>query len=140
MKPWIFSEPGPVATTTASSAVPIAAARLLAAGSVDTGPSGVTRVPDSGPVDQVIDGKPDSREGRFRIQARAAHTQAVDANAPGTSWEANNTIASNIGGNNQSGTDAITVGANNPDAATATGRQYDEDRVTLLTAHWMMDQ
>lgn len=91
-------------------------------------------------IDQLVDGKPDSREGRFRIQARAAHTQAVDANAPGTSWEANNTIASNIGGNNQSGTDAITVGANNPDAATATGRQYDEDRVTLLTAHWMMDQ
>ena len=91
-------------------------------------------------MDQLVDGKPDSREGRFRIQARAAHTQAVDANAPGTSWEANNTIASNIGGNNQSGNDPTAVGPNNPGAATATGRQYDEDRVTLLTAHWMMDQ
>jgi prepilin-type N-terminal cleavage/methylation domain-containing protein len=91
-------------------------------------------------MDQLVDGKPDSREGRFRIQDRAAHTQTTDANAPGTSWEANNTIASNIDGNNQSGNDPTAVGPNNPSAATATGRQYDEDRVTLLTAHWMMDQ
>ena len=52
-------------------------------------------------LDQIIDGKPDSREGRFRIQQRPGHTQATDANAPGTSWEANNTIASNITGNAQ---------------------------------------
>ncbi len=91
-------------------------------------------------LDQIVDGKPDSREGRFRIQARAAHTQADQANGPGTSWEANNTVASNIGNNNQSGNDATAIGANNPGGATATGRQYDEDRVTLLTAHWMMDQ
>jgi prepilin-type N-terminal cleavage/methylation domain-containing protein len=91
-------------------------------------------------MDQLVDGKPDSREGRFRIQDRAAHTQITDANAPGTSWEANNTIASGIGGNNQTGNDPVAVGPDNPGAATATGRQYDEDRVTLLTAHWMMDQ
>jgi prepilin-type N-terminal cleavage/methylation domain-containing protein len=91
-------------------------------------------------LDQIIDGKPDSREGRFRIQDRAAHNQSNQANAPGTSWEANNTIASNIGGNNQSGSDAAQTGAANPNGATATGRQYDEDRVVLLTAHWIMDQ
>lgn len=91
-------------------------------------------------LDQLVDGKPDSREGRFRIQGRAGHTQAADANAPGTAWEANNTVASNIGGNNQVGGDATAIGANNPNGATATGRQYDEDRVTLLTAHWVMDQ
>jgi len=91
-------------------------------------------------MDQVVDGKPDSREGRFRIQDRAAHTQAVNANAPGTSWEANNTIASQIAGNNQSGQDATAIGAQNPGGANATGRQFDEDRVTLLTAHWVMDQ
>jgi prepilin-type N-terminal cleavage/methylation domain-containing protein len=91
-------------------------------------------------LDQLVDGKPDSREGRFRIQGRAGHTQAVQANAPGTAWEANNTVASNIGGNNQVGGDATAIGANNPGGATATGRQYDEDRVTLLTAHWAMDQ
>ncbi len=91
-------------------------------------------------IDQIIDGKPDSREGRFRIQGRDAHTQAAEANAPGTSWEANNTVASNIGGNAQSGTDATAIGADNPGGATTTGREYDEDRVTLLTAHWAMDQ
>ena len=91
-------------------------------------------------LDQMIDGKPDSREGRFRIQDRAAHTQANQANAPGTAWEANNTIASQIGGNAQSGTDGAPIGAANPNGATAAGRQYDEDRVVLLTAHWAMDQ
>lgn len=91
-------------------------------------------------LDQIVDGKPDSREGRFRIQGRAAHTQADQANGPGTSWEANNTVSSNIGNNNQSGNDATAIGATNPGGATATGRQYDEDRVTLLTAHWMMEQ
>jgi prepilin-type N-terminal cleavage/methylation domain-containing protein len=91
-------------------------------------------------IDQVVDGKPDSREGLFRIQGRAAHTQSVDANAPGTAWEANNTVASNIANNNQSGSDSTAIGANNPNGATATGREYDEDRVTLLTAHWAMDQ
>jgi prepilin-type N-terminal cleavage/methylation domain-containing protein len=91
-------------------------------------------------LDQIVDGKPDSREGRFRIQDRAAHTQAVQANAPGTAWEANNTVASGIIGNNQSGADPTAIGAQNPTGATTTGRQYDEDRVTLLTAHWAMDQ
>lgn len=90
-------------------------------------------------IDQVIDGKPDSREGRFRIQGRAAHTATADANAPGTSWEANNTVGSNIGGNSQSGTDSAAIGAGTAGAA-ATGRQFDEDRITLVTAHWAMDQ
>lgn len=91
-------------------------------------------------MDQMIDGKPDSREGRFRIQNRAAHTQAADANAPGSQWEANNTIGSGIAGNAQSGNDAVATGAANPNAATTSGRQYDEDRVILLTAQWSMDQ
>ena len=91
-------------------------------------------------LDQVVDGKPDSREGRFRIQGRASHTQTGDANEPGTAWEANNTIASNIYGNRHSSNDTTAIGANNPSGATARGRQYDEDRVTLLTAHWVMEQ
>ncbi len=86
-------------------------------------------------MDQVIDGKPDSREGRFRIQGRVAHNGgAADANAPGTAWEANNTIASSI-----QTSDAAT-GAATPAAATTTGRQFDEDRVVLLTAHWIMEE
>ncbi|MFP8777621.1 type II secretion system protein [Hydrogenophaga sp. RWCD_12] len=91
-------------------------------------------------LDQLIDGKPDSREGRFRIQGRAAHTQTTEANAPGTAWEANNTVASNIAGNRHASSDNTAIGAGNPTGATATGREYDEDRVTLLTAHWSMDQ
>lgn len=85
-------------------------------------------------LDQVIDGKPDSREGRFRIQGRTAHAAAGDANAPGSAWEGNNTIASSI-----QATDAGT-GPANADAATKAGRQYDEDRVVLLTAHWIMEE
>ena len=86
-------------------------------------------------LDQVIDGKPDSREGRFRIQGRPPQTQATDANAPGTQWEANNTITSSIQGvTGQPGTGAGTQGA------TTTGREFDEDRVTLLTANWIMEE
>lgn len=91
-------------------------------------------------LDQVIDGKPDSREGRFRIQGRAPHTQMGEANAPGTAWEANNTVSSNILGNKHSNSDTTAIGPGNPNGATARGRQYDEDRVTLLTAHWAMEQ
>ena len=87
-------------------------------------------------MDQIIDGKPDSREGRFRIQGRGAHATGNDANAPGTAWEANNTIASGI----QPGANDTATGAGTPGAATATGRQYDEDRVVLLTAHWVMEE
>jgi prepilin-type N-terminal cleavage/methylation domain-containing protein len=93
-------------------------------------------------MDQVVDGKPDSREGLFRIQDRVSHTAGTQANAPGTAWEANNTIASNtlIGSNNHTGQDVTPIGAQNPTGATTSGREYDEDRVTLLTAHWRMDQ
>ncbi|AVS90226.1 prepilin-type N-terminal cleavage/methylation domain-containing protein [Paracidovorax avenae] len=85
-------------------------------------------------LDQVIDGKPDSREGRFRIQGRTAHAAAGDANAPGSAWEANNTIASSIQAQDTA------TGPANAGAATTTGRQYDEDRVVLLTAHWIMEE
>lgn len=85
-------------------------------------------------MDQLIDGKPDSREGRFRIQGRIAHSVATDANGPGTQWEANNTIRSVI-----QGADGTAVGAGSS-GATTTGLQYDEDRVVLLTAHWTMTQ
>lgn len=95
-------------------------------------------------MDQVIDGKPDSREGRFRMQSRPAHLVANEANAPGTQWEANNTEGRNIGGTNSvmAGSDAR-QGINNTSGSaggTATGRTFDEDRVVLLTAHWIMEQ
>lgn len=97
-------------------------------------------------MDQVIDGKPDSREGRFRIQSRPAHTAASQANAPGNQWEANNTegvniadTAANSAMNNSNARQGID-NASGDAGGTATGRTYDEDRVILLTAHWIMEQ
>lgn len=97
-------------------------------------------------MDQVIDGKPDSREGRFRIQGRPAHAGAAEANAPGTQWEANNTQGNNIattaGNSAMTGSDTRATVNNTSGSAggTSTGRTYDEDRVILLTAHWVMEQ
>jgi prepilin-type N-terminal cleavage/methylation domain-containing protein len=97
-------------------------------------------------LDQVIDGKPDSREGRFRIQGRPSHTAAAEANGPGTQWEANNTQGANIalsestskmiGGDTRSAISNTSGDA----GGMAAGRKYDEDRVLLVTAHWIMDQ
>lgn len=98
-------------------------------------------------MDQVIDGKPDSREGRFRIQGRPAHqTAATEANAPGTQWEANNTqgVAINVAGNstqmNTSDTRQAVVNTSGSAGGTTDGRKLDEDQVILLTAHWIMEQ
>ena len=97
-------------------------------------------------MDQVIDGKPDSREGRFRIQGRPQQTASTEANAPGTQWEANNTqgVAINVGGNstqmNTSDARSPVVNAAGNAGGTAGGRTFDEDQVILLTAHWIMEQ
>lgn len=91
-------------------------------------------------LDQVVDGKPDSSEGLFRIQGRRSHISSDQANQPGAAWEANNTIASNINGNGHSANDTTGVGPDYASGATALGRQFDEDRVVLLTAHWIMNQ
>ncbi len=94
-------------------------------------------------MDQVIDGKPDSREGRFRIQGRPAHANTTDANAPGTQWEANNTQGRNIGTSNMAGSMNSLPTVSNTSGSTsgeAVGRTLDEDRVILLTAHWIMEQ
>jgi prepilin-type N-terminal cleavage/methylation domain-containing protein len=97
-------------------------------------------------LDQVIDGKPDSREGRFRIQGRPAHTAAAEANGPGTQWEANNTQGANIAdtaaNSNMTASDGrSTISNTSGDAGgTTAGRKFDEDRVMLVTAHWIMDQ
>lgn len=98
-------------------------------------------------LDQLIDGKPDSREGRFRIQGRPAHAAAGEANAPGTQWEANNTQGRNIAdspANSAMGSSdnrpAINNTTGDTTGGTAAGRRFDEDRVILLTAHWSMEQ
>ena len=75
-------------------------------------------------LDQLIDGKPDALEGRFRQQNATANT-TLTANMPGAQWNANNTY-----------------GQGNATAATATGQgaKLDEDQVVLVTAVWAMDQ
>lgn len=75
-------------------------------------------------LDQMVDGKPDAMEGRFRQQNTAANT-TVTNNQAGVQWAANNTY-------NQA----------NPGVATATGtgQRLDEDQVVLVTAIWTMDQ
>jgi hypothetical protein len=81
--------------------------------------------------DQLVDGKPDAREGRFRMQNTRSNAEGHDANKPGEQWAGNNTIGRSL---------EIGTGAGNEDSAEKNGRTLDEDRVALLTAHWSMDQ
>lgn len=76
-------------------------------------------------LDQLIDGKPDAREGRFRIQDAATNTSGHTGNEPGVEWPGNNTYSQD------QRSDA---------SATGKGRELDEDRVMLVTAQWIMDQ
>ncbi len=72
-------------------------------------------------LDQMIDGKPDAQEGRFRLQGVANGT----ANSPGAEWSANNTY-------HQGATGTIT--------ATTQGNQLDEDQVITMVAIYKMNQ
>ncbi len=85
--------------------------------------------------DQLVDGKPDAREGRFRIQNNGSNSTGHNANAPGEQWAGNNTISSAIT-TADIGAVAGPAGGN----AEVNGRTKDEDRVILVTAHWSMDQ
>lgn len=70
-------------------------------------------------LDQMIDGKPDAQEGRFRLRG-------VDngiANKPGVEWAANNTF-----------------GRGSTPAALSDGKTRDEEQVVTLTAIFKMNQ
>lgn len=69
-------------------------------------------------LDQMIDGKPDAQEGRFRQQGVANGI----ANAPGVEWAANNQIQ-------MTGAPSSTV-----------GRNRDEDQVITVVAVYKMNQ
>lgn len=73
-------------------------------------------------LDQMIDGKPDAREGVFREVAVV--TEAGDTRKPGIEWASNNTFA---------------YGAGAP-AATGTGANTDEQQIAVVTAHYKMNQ
>lgn len=75
--------------------------------------------------DQTVDGKPDALEGRFREQNMATNDSEPSSQRPGTEWGSNNTYAQSEHGTT---------------TATGVGRDKDEDRVALVTAHWVMDQ
>ncbi len=76
-------------------------------------------------LDQLVDGKADALEGRFRQQDDRLNSEEPSSQQPGREWSANNTYAMN-------------------DAAYQTadgqGSGRDEDRIVLLTAQWVMDQ
>ena len=69
-------------------------------------------------LDQMIDGKPDEREGRFRRQGVANNAGGSAINSPGQEWQATNR-------------DLI---------ATRNDRAFDEDQVAIVTAVYRMNQ
>jgi prepilin-type N-terminal cleavage/methylation domain-containing protein len=71
-------------------------------------------------LDQMIDGKPDAQEGRFRLRNVANGTP----NGPGVEWSANNSFGR--------GAAATT--------ATGAGNTRDEEQVITLTAIYKMNQ
>ena len=77
-------------------------------------------------LDQMIDGKPDAREGRFRQQGIANNASSTGSstalNAPGSEWHANNRQEFGQG----------KVGGD--------GRTLDEDQVAIVTAIYKMNQ
>lgn len=79
-------------------------------------------------LDQMVDGKADALEGRFRAQNSGNNSAELSSQRPGHEWAANNTFA--LG-------QAPGVGTAGGQGA---GQNRDEDRVILLTAHWVMDQ
>ncbi len=71
-------------------------------------------------LDQMIDGKPDAQEGRFRLRGVDNGTP----NGPGVEWSANNSFGR---------------GAGTP-TATGAGTTRDEEQVITLTAIYKMNQ
>lgn len=68
-------------------------------------------------LDQMVDGKPDAREGRFRQQ----NVDNGDANEPGVEWAGDNTHDYHAD-------------------VTAAGRKFDEDQVKTVVAIYKMNQ
>jgi prepilin-type N-terminal cleavage/methylation domain-containing protein len=78
-------------------------------------------------LDAAIDGKADALEGRFRQQNNNVNTTQRSVGAPGHEWLANNTYSMN-------GADPTSM------LGRGMGESRNEDRVVLVTAHWIMDQ
>jgi prepilin-type N-terminal cleavage/methylation domain-containing protein len=88
-------------------------------------------------LDNLIDGKADALEGRFRQQDARHNSNETSSQAPGMEWRANNTFSQDGGvseGNSEGKEDAYLSDGD------AMGSNRDEDRVKLLTAQWAMEQ
>lgn len=75
-------------------------------------------------LDHLIDGAADALEGRFRQQNATPNSLQASSQQPGHEWTANNTYS------------VSDLNAH----ASGHGASNDEDRVMLLTAHWIMDR
>jgi prepilin-type N-terminal cleavage/methylation domain-containing protein len=75
-------------------------------------------------LDAQIDGRPDALEGRFRQQNNYTNDAEPSWKRPGHDWMGNNTYA---------------IGSSLP-TVMGVGENRDENRVMLVTAHWIMDQ
>ncbi len=69
-------------------------------------------------LDQMIDGKPDEREGRFRRQGVLNNAGGTAVNAPGQEWQA----------------------SNRDQIGTTNNRAFDEDQIAIVTAIYRMNQ
>ncbi|PUA96346.1 prepilin-type N-terminal cleavage/methylation domain-containing protein [Acidovorax sp. 107] len=69
-------------------------------------------------LDQMIDGKPDEREGRFRRQGVLNNAGGTTPNAPGQEWQA----------------------SNRDQFGTSNDRAFDEDQIAIVTAIYRMNQ
>ncbi|HCL74652.1 MAG TPA: prepilin-type cleavage/methylation domain-containing protein [Pseudomonas sp.] len=75
-------------------------------------------------LDHMVDGKADAYEGRFRQQNANANVLQPSRQMPGYEWNANNTYTSR----------------DSHPSAYGRGTSSEQDRVVLVTAHWVMDQ
>ena len=78
-------------------------------------------------LDQSVDGKPDALEGRFRQQYAAQNDQEPSSQEPGREWSSNNTFK------------MVNSISPTSDGELTNPNLKDEDRIILLTAHWVMD-
>lgn len=75
-------------------------------------------------MDQLIDGKADALEGRFRQQNASSNALQKSNQGPGYEWSSNNTY------------DVTNINTQ----AKGEGNARDNDRIALVTAHWSMDR
>jgi prepilin-type N-terminal cleavage/methylation domain-containing protein len=90
-------------------------------------------------LDNLVDGKADALEGRFRQQDARHNSRESSHQAPGEEWRANNTFGQAESEERRANGNGQAEGAY-PLSADGMGGNRDEDRVALITAQWIMEQ